>query len=253
MYKEEFAAMANAATVKLSLLKKNPLGYFFLSMLAGAYIGFGILLIFTIGGLLNGNPATKLVMGLSFGVALSLVVIAGGELFTGNTMVMSSGVMEGKVSLADTIKLWVVCWLGNLAGSMLLALLFFASGLQTEAVATFIAKGALAKMSAGFIPLLSRGILCNILVCLAVWCGFRVKSDSARILMCFWCLFAFITTGFEHSVTNMTLLTSALLNPAGQAVSLGGWCYNLLVVTLGNMIGGILFVAAPYFIGSRDK
>ena len=145
MYKEEFAAMANAATVKLSLLKKNPLGYFLLSMLAGAYIGFGILLIFTIGGLLNGNPATKLVMGLSFGVALSLVVIAGGELFTGNTMVMSSGVMEGKVSLADTIKLWVVCWLGNLAGSMLLALLFFASGLQTEAVATFIAKGALAK------------------------------------------------------------------------------------------------------------
>lgn len=89
MYKEEFAAMANAATVKLSLLKKNPLGYFLLSMLAGAYIGFGILLIFTIGGLLNGNPATKLVMGLSFGVALSLVVIAGGELFTGNTMVMS--------------------------------------------------------------------------------------------------------------------------------------------------------------------
>ena len=77
MYKEEFAAMANAATVKLSLLKKNPLGYFLLSMLAGAYIGFGILLIFTIGGLLNGNPATKLVMGLSFGVALSLVVIAG--------------------------------------------------------------------------------------------------------------------------------------------------------------------------------
>lgn len=105
MYKEEFAAMANAATAKLSLLKRNPLGYFLLSMLAGAYIGFGILLIFTIGGLLNGNPATKLVMGLSFGVALSLVVIAGGELFTGNTMVMSSGVMEGKVSLADTIKL----------------------------------------------------------------------------------------------------------------------------------------------------
>lgn len=253
MYKEEFAAMTNAAVAKAGLLKKNPMGYFLLSMLAGAYIGFGILLIFTIGGLLNGNPATKIVMGASFGVALSLVVIAGGELFTGNTMVMSSGVMGGKVSLVDLVKLWIVCWLGNVAGSVLLALLFSASGLQTEAVAAFIAKGALAKMSAGFVPLLSRGILCNILVCLAVWCGFRVKSDSAKILMCFWCLFAFITTGFEHSVANMTLLTSALLNPAGQAVSLGGWFYNLLVVTLGNMIGGVIFVAIPYFIASRDK
>lgn len=71
--------------------------------------------------------------------------------------------------------------------------------------------------------------------------------------MCFWCLFAFITTGFEHSIANMTLLTAALLNPAGQAVSLGGWVYNLLVVTLGNMIGGIFFMALPYFIASRDQ
>ena len=253
MYKEEFAAMSNAAANKVGMLKKNPLGYFLLSVLAGAYIGFGILLIFTEGGLLGGSPATKIIMGLSFGVALSLVIIAGAELFTGNTMVMSSGFMAGKVSSADAIKLWVICWLGNLVGSILLALLFYASGLQTEAVATFIAKGALAKMSAGFIPLLARGILCNILVCLAVWSGFHVKSDSAKILMCFWCLFAFITTGFEHSIANMTLLTAALLNPAGQAVSLGGWVYNLLVVTLGNMIGGIFFMVLPYFIASRDQ
>ena len=105
---------------------------------------------------------------------------------------------------------------------MVLSLLFYASGLQTGAVAEAVAKGAFAKMSAGFVPLVSRGILCNILICLAVWCGFRVKNESAKILMCFWCLFAFITTGFEHSIANMTLLTSALLVPAGQAVSVNG-------------------------------
>ena len=135
----------------------------------------------------------------------------------------------------------------------MLSLLFYASGLQTGAVAEAVAKGAFAKMSAGFVPLVSRGILCNILVCLAVWCGFRVKNESAKILMCFWCLFAFITTGFEHSIANMTLLTSALLVPAGQAVSLGGWIFNLAAVTLGNIIGGAVFVALPYYIASRKR
>ena len=210
MYQDEFSAMTNAAAAKVGLLKKNPLGYFLMSMLAGAYIGFGILLIFTESGLMAGNPAAKIVMGASFCVALSLVIIAGAELFTGNTMVMTAGVLEGKIS-------------------------------------------AFAKMSAGFVPLVSRGILGNILVCLTVWCGFRVKNESAKILMCFWCLFAFITTGFEHSIANMTLLTSALLVPAGQAVSVNGWIFNLAAVTLGNIIGGAVFVALPYYVASRQK
>ena len=253
MYQDEFSAMSNAAAAKVGLLKKNPLGYFLMSMLAGAYIGFGILLIFTESGLMAGNPAAKIVMGASFCVALSLVIIAGAELFTGNTMVMTAGVLEGKISAAELLKLWCVCWLGNVAGSVLLSLLFYASGLQTGAVAESVAKGAFAKMSAGFVPLVSRGILCNILVCLAVWCGFRVKNESAKILMCFWCLFAFITTGFEHSIANMTLLTSALLVPDGQAVSVNGWFFNLAAVTLGNIIGGAVFVALPYYVVSRKK
>ena len=80
-----------------------------------------------------------------------------------------------------------------------------------------------------------------------------VKNESAKILMCFWCLFAFITTGFEHSIANMTLLTSALLVPAGQAVSVNGWFFNLAAVTLGNIIGGAVFVALPYYVVSRKK
>lgn len=119
MYQDEFSAMTNAAAAKVGLLKKNPLGYFLMSMLAGAYIGFGILLIFTESGLMAGNPAAKIVMGASFCVALSLVIIAGAELFTGNTMVMTAGVLEGKISAAELLKLWCVCWLGNVAGSVL--------------------------------------------------------------------------------------------------------------------------------------
>lgn len=253
MFKEDVTAVAGAAGKKAALLKNNPLGYFVASMLAGAFVGFGILLIFSIGGLLQGAPATKIVMGASFGIALSLVVIAGSELFTGNNMVMTLGALEKKVTWGETVKLWVVCWLGNLAGSVLLAFLFYAAGLATGDVGTFIANTAQAKMSVPFLPLFIRGVLCNALVCLAVWCAMKCKSESGKLIMIFWCLFAFITTGFEHSIANMTLLTVGLLAPMEAAVSLGGWAYNLLVVTLGNMVGGICLVALPYYLIAKSK
>ncbi|EHO17415.1 hypothetical protein HMPREF9623_01014 [Stomatobaculum longum] len=152
MYQDEFLAMTNAAAAKVGLLKKNPLGYFLMSMLAGAYIGFGILLIFTESGLLAGNPAAKIVMGASFCVALSLVIIAGAELFTGNTMVMTAGVLEGKISAAELLKLWCVCWLGNVAGSVLLALLFYASGLTDRCGCGSRCKGRLCQDVGRFCP-----------------------------------------------------------------------------------------------------
>ena len=253
MYNKEFAAAANAAADKFALLKKNPLGYFLISMLAGAFVGFGVILAFTIGGLLTGLPYARVVMGTSFGVALSLVIMAGSELFTGNTFVMAAGVIRKQARISDTVRLLIVCWLGNLAGSIVLALVYHGTGLASDPVGPFMAAGALAKMSASVGQLFLRGILCNMLVCLAVWCSFRTKSDSAKLIMTFWCIFAFFTGGYEHSVANMTLFTEALLNPCGQAVSLGGAFYNLLFVTLGNITGGIIFLAIPYSIGSREQ
>lgn len=253
MFKEEYNSISNAAASKVALLKNNPLGYFVLAALAGMYVGFGVLLIYTIGGMMAGNPYAKIVMGLAFGIALSLVVIAGAELFTGNNLVMTAGVLKKKVTIGATLKLWLVCYLGNLAGSILIAVIYHLTELGTGNVGEFMASAAATKMSIPFVALLMRGILCNVLVCLAIWCGMKCKSESGKLIMIFWCLFAFITTGFEHSIANMTLFTVGLLNPFGQAVSIGGYIYNLAVVTLGNMIGGIVMVAVPYFLASREK
>ena len=253
MYREEIIAIGNAAKAKIEFLKKSPLGYLLASVLAGMFIGFGILLIFTIGGLLDGAPYTKIIMGVSFGIALSLVVIAGAELFTGNNLVMTIGILEKQVRIGEAVRLWIVCWVGNVVGSIILALLFTAAGCAEGPVGQFIAGGALAKMTLPVLPLFLRGVLCNILVCLAVWCGFRCKTESGKLIMIFWCLFAFITCGFEHSVANMTLLTISLLSPCGTAVTLGGYFYNLLVVTLGNMTGAILFLAIPYFMMAKKR
>ena len=254
MFKEEFNVAANAAVAKKNLLNNNLLGYIMLSMLAGMFVGFGVLLVFTLSGALDGAPYTKLVMGIGFSVALSLVIIAGAELFTGNNLVMTAGYLKKTVNIGDVIKLWVICWLGNLLGSMLLALIFNATGLYSGATLDAMIGAAEMKMTAGFVPLLTRGMLCNMLVCLAVWSSFRCKTESGKLIMVFWCILAFFTTGFEHSVANMTLLTLSLINNGGNAaITLGGYCFNLLVVTLGNMIGAIVLVAIPYFTATLDK
>ena len=253
MFSEDYTAAANAAAAKTALLRKNPGGYFMLSMLAGMFVGFGVLLVFTLSGAMAGSPFTKLVMGCTFGVALSLVVTAGAELFTGNNMVMTAGMFRKTVTAADALKLWAVCWLGNLAGSVLLAVIYYLTGLYSGATLTAMTDAAAAKMTAGFVPLLARGVLCNTLVCLAVWCGFRCRTEAGKLIMVFWCILAFFATGFEHSVANMPLLTLALINNGGNpAVTMGGYWFNLLTVTAGNMIGAILLVALPYHAASKE-
>ncbi len=253
MFSDEYTAMVAASKGKLSLLNNKPFAYFISSILAGMFIGIGILLCFTSGGLLQGAPYTKIVMGMTFAVALSLVVIAGAELFTGNNMVMMAGVLRKEVTVGGMLKLWVICWIGNWIGSFLLALMFTGTGLATGDVGQFMADAAATKMTIPFGPLLLRAIFCNFLVCLAVWCGFKCKSDSGKLIMVFWCIFAFVTTGMEHSVANMTLLGIGVLNPMNPDISVMGYFYNILTVSLGNIIAGTVFVAWPYHLISKKK
>ncbi len=253
MFKDEVQKLVTYSKVKLGLLESNPLGYFLAACLAGFYVGLAIILIFTIGGYIDGSPFTKTVMGICFGIALSLVLMAGSELFTGNIMIMGAGSLKKEVPWAKTFKLWTVCYLGNWVGSIVVAILFSLTGLLSGHTAEFMAKGALAKMSLTPTQMFFRGILCNILVCLAVWCYYKLQSESGKLIMIFWCLFAFITSGYEHSIANMTLLTIGLIEPAGQAITTAGYFTNILVVTAGNIVGALVFILLPYFIIAKDK
>lgn len=255
MFSEEINKVSASAVIKSKLLKKSKMRYLTAAALAGVYVGFGTLLIFTIGGLLSEaqSPATKIVMGASFGIALSLVIMAGSELFTGNNMVMTIGALEKKVTWMDSISIWIYSFIGNFIGSILVAALFVGGGLAKGSTATFILKVSQGKMAMPSMELFLRGILCNMLVCLAVWCAFKLKEETAKLIMIFWCLFAFITTGFEHSVANMTLLSVSLMIPHGAAISTGGLAHNLLWVTLGNFVGGAVFIGAAYWFISKEK
>jgi len=257
MEHETIAAVAAAARAKAGLLRHSPWQYLVLSALAGAYVGLGIVLIFAIGAPLQaaGSGATKAVMGASFGVALTLVIFAGSELFTGNNLVMTVGTLSRTVTPAALSQVWVASFVGNLLGSLLLALATASSGVLSKAPAKEFVLGVVAaKMAAPAGELFFRGVLCNALVCLAVWMGIRTRDETARLVLIFWCLFAFIGAGFEHSVANMTLLGIGLLLPHDPAlVSWAGFARNLTWVTAGNIVGGALLIGLPYWFVAQGQ
>lgn len=257
MEHETIATAAAAARTKAGMLRHGPLQYLVLSAMAGAYVGLGIVLIFAIGAPLaaTGSGATKAVMGASFGVALTLVIFAGSELFTGNNLIMTVGLLSKTVKAEALGRVWIASFIGNLAGSLLLALATAASGVLSKAPARDFVLGVVtAKMTAPASELFFRGVLCNALVCLAVWMGLRTKDETARLVLIFWCLFAFIGSGFEHSVANMTLLGIGLFLPHDPAlVSWAGFARNLTVVTAGNIVGGALLIGLPYWFVAQGQ
>lgn len=255
MYSATLEGLGASAQAKAKFVKSSKGRYLTASALAGMYVGFGILLIMTVGGLLSqsGSPATKIVMGISFGIALSLVIMAGSELFTGNNLIMTAGALDKKVSWKSALSVWFFSYIGNFIGSFILGYLFVMTGAIDGVVGEFILKVSAGKMSGEFIPLMFKGILCNILVCLAVLTSIRMKSESGKLIMIFWCLFAFITSGFEHSIANMTIFSIALLMEHPDTVSIMGMFQNLIPVTLGNFIGGAIILGGSYYYMGRKN
>ncbi|HEV2968791.1 MAG TPA: formate/nitrite transporter family protein [Pirellulales bacterium] len=253
MYADAISALADQAVAKLAAQRRSIVGHFVRSMLAGMYVGAAIVLIFTIGAFINTTApgAVKLLMGVCFGGALTIVIFAGSELFTGSNLVLTLGVLSKKASPRDLASNWIWTWLGNLAGSMLLAVIVIRSGVMSaDPVKSFVLKLVETKMNLPVEQLFWRAVLANWLVCLGVWMAIRTKEDIAKILLIWWCMFTFITCGYEHSIANMCGLFLGILLPHGDAITWGGYWYNLALATFGNVIGGAGFVGMLYWLGS---
>jgi len=253
MYMKDLKRMTEVSRKKAEYCLNAPEGYFLLSALAGVYLGLGICLIFSVGApfAAEGSAALKLVMGVSFGVALTLVIFAGSELFTGNNMVCTIGALSRAITWKHVGWIFVWSFIGNLVGSLAVAWMIVQSGVMAKAPQMdLLMKVASMKMSASGWELFIRGILCNLLVCLAVWMAARTKNEAAKIMLIFWCLFAFIGSGFEHSIANQSLLGMALFLPHGEAISWSGFAWNQVFVGLGNIVGGALLVGGAYWLSS---
>lgn len=250
MYTDLNEIMVNASKNKVKFLTNEKVKYFVSSMLAGLYVGLGILLIFTIGGLMGTSPAARILMGVSFGIALSLVVMLGSELFTGNNMMGFGGFLNKAITLKELLSMWLVSWTGNFLGAILLAVIYVYSQSGNQKIIDFMIKASVAKAAPAPAQLFLKGLLCNILVCLAVMSAAKLKEETARLIMIFWCLFAFITTGFEHSVANMTLLTVGVFV---KGITVTALVKNMFFVSIGNIAGGSLLAFAYYILRKRGE
>jgi len=254
MYRDTTKQMAELAVTKFNYLTKNPIGFFISTMMAGAYVGIGIILILTLGN--EAEPASRnLIMGCFFGITLTLIVFAGAELFSGHTMFMTFGFLYKKLKAHQIIFDWVVCWSGNLFGAMMLGILFAlgGGGGWLEEPSSLVHQIAANKVESGVVELISRAIICNWLICLAIWMSSRTTNDTAKCLLIFWCLFAFVAAGFEHGVANMTIFTISLLGSHAESVSVTSAWYNLIWVSFGNIIGGSGFIGVAYYLTGRDS
>jgi nitrite transporter len=242
---------------------RSPGSYLVSAALAGAYIGVAVCLMLAAGGPLNAmnSPFTKLVQGLVFGIALTLVVFAGGELTTGNMMTMVVGLFDKarRTGPGAVVAVIVFSFVGNLVGGLIFSLLIEASGVlriagpgQPPAMLNFLLATVKSKSTESVGAMFFRGVLCNFLVCLGVWMAARTRSDGAKLVVLFWALLAFITTGFDHVVANMTILALGLFSGA-PGVSVGVFAWNMLWVGLGNLVGGALLGAAYGYIAYGEK
>ncbi len=214
----------------------------FLAILAGIYIGFGAVVAtkVTSGGSLDPGLASFL-GGSVFSVGLMLVLIPGSELFTGNIL-MTAGLLARTVHPTHIARNWVVVWIGNFAGSILLAWVMSRTDLLSGAVGDRAIGIANAKMDLPFDVCLFRGILCNMLVCLAVIMACSAKTAMGKILGIYFPIMAFVASGFEHSIANMYFLPAGLLADGQLGERFWDMFGNLIPVTLGNIIGGLAII-----------
>lgn len=243
---EALEYQTRAARTKTDLARR-PGVYLVNTMLAGGYIGLGVVIMATAGGPLADAASgfTPLVQGLVFGVALTIVVVAGGELATSGMMVFTQGAMRGAISWTRAGATLLACLAGNLLGAVVLATVLHLSGALGPGTAggRMIASMIEHKAHETGVELFFRGVLCNLMVCLAIWCAGRLQDEIATIVVVFACVMVFITSGFEHVVANMTTFSFGLLGGLPEA-TVGEFARNVLLVGLGNLVGGGLLVGA---------
>lgn len=241
---------------------------FILGLYAGVYIALGGLLAVVVGGGLNPGATTpitgtnikpwpvlpKLAMGAVFPVGLMLVVFAGAELFTGNVMYISAALLSKKVQWKDAMCNFFWSYVGNFFGSVIVAyFLAYEDDIMTDyPQRAFIQNLAITKINLGWGRAVLRGIGCNFLVCLALWCGLAADDIVGKVVALWWPIFTFVTIGFEHSVANMFFVPLGLMMGVADMhdKSNFGWFigYNLIPVTIGNIIGAAFFVSFGYWV-----
>jgi formate transporter len=237
--------------VGVAKARRDAFGTFVLAVLAGAFISLGALLFaVVVTDSTLGFGLTRLVGGLGFSLGLILVVVAGAELFTGNNLLAMAWASR-LISTGQVLRNWGIVYAGNLVGALATVALVHAGGVGAfggGAVGGTIAAIAEHKTSLSLVELFALGVLCNGLVCLAVWLSMAARSVTDKVVAIVFPITAFVAIGFEHSIANMFFLPWAIVLAGYDGGLVAASAANLAVVTLGNIAGGTLLVAGVYWL-----
>ena len=253
---QALAVQRDAAVHKVHGLSA-PARFVVSGMLAGAYLGIGVILMVSTAGPLTaaGSGAAKLVGGLVFAAALTLVVFAGGELATSSMMTLTQGVAMRAVPPGRATAALAVTFVANMVGAALFSAAVAGAGMLHSSPGAEAMLTDMLTAKAAELPheLFLRGILCNILVCLAIWMCARLTTDGPKIAVIAFAILAFIASGYEHVVANMTTYALGLMTGI-DAATWAGFGGNMLWVGLGNLVGGAVVVGLGYwFIGGSPR
>ena len=237
--------------VKLSAWKMLILGFF-----AGMFIGFAGIASTTASATIASASVARLVSACVFPAGMAMVLVAGSELFTGNNLIIIS-VLQKKTTVAGMLKNWFFVFLGNFIGAAFVAVMVVYShvpDLYNGLLAERVVAAAMSRINQSFLEAFMRGVLCNILVCIAVWAAFAAKRVSGKLLMSFWPVMLFVLCGFEHSIADIYfgiagIAAAGEYGIAAEGLNFGSFLLkNLLPVTLGNIVGGAGIVGIGYWL-----
>ena len=249
-------AACAAAQKKLKFFKKI-IRYFVYASMAGALCTIGMALAGSIAAGFYESEALKsiynLSMGITFTFTLTMIVIAGAELFTGNVMIMTIACLQKRARLLQALWLLTICYLANVIGAAFMALIVWQTGLLEGRIGSMVVMVSTNKALLPFGYVFFRGILCNMLICLGTWCCLKLKSEVAKLICIFWVILCFVGTGYEHSIANAGIFTMAVLAAEIFPVTSFDIFRNMLSSTLGNFVGGMVFVGFFYWFTGRGE
>lgn len=246
---QALALVEQLALKKFKIYKQSRLRYILRAALASMFIGFGVIVAFKTGNFfyVEHSPFAYPMAAITFGAAIILIAYGGGDLFTGNTFYYTYAALRKKLDWGEVGKLWFYSYIGNIIGAVMFAVLIFTTGLYNDSsVNGFLLSVVEKKIHVPTSELFFRAVLCNWLVCLAFFIPMSLKGDGPKLFTMMLFVFCFFISGYEHSIANMCTFAIALVLNHPETISFGGVIHNLIPVTIGNLIGGGIFMAVMY-------
>lgn len=241
--------LEEAGLKKIKSTKNEPFKYFLKAVMAGFYLGVASILSYSLGSVASViDPMFgKIAFAVLFGLAFILVVFLNAELFTGNCLTTMIPVYTKKLKFVEILPNWFICYFGNFIGASFIGSLFILSGSLSHQLPDFLSSVLVYKLDFDITQLIIRSILCNFIVCIASFVSYKVKSESAKVMILFVVIIAFVLPGFDHSIANMVTFAMGITS-FPTTINYSMIFLNLLLSTLGNILGGSILLALPLYL-----